>query len=86
MQLVRLEEHARLLVIQHLGVPLQRIGTKGEEFALVREEDRRGSLLVIRVIAGVEHFNPGFRTRLEQAWCNTISASNQEVVRLIRIC
>ena len=54
-----LEKQASLLLVKHLGVHLQCVFAEGEEFTLVREEDRCWRLLVIAVVTRVEHFDSG---------------------------
>ena len=57
MQLITLKEHGCLLVVEHLSVPEQGMVSESDELTLVAEENRRRSLLVVRIVTRVEHLD-----------------------------
>jgi hypothetical protein len=53
-----LEKQARLLLVKHFCVHLQRVLAEGEELSLVGEEDRGRRLLVIAIVARIQYLDP----------------------------
>lgn len=78
----RLKQHCRIFLVQHFGIQLQSILAKGEKFALIREQDSRRRLLVVAIIARIEHFDAWLLVALGhwQFWCDTVAISKQSKV------
>jgi hypothetical protein len=52
-----LEKHCRLLVIEHLSVPGQRLRAKRNELTVVGEKNGSARLLIVVLVARVEYFD-----------------------------
>ena len=52
-----LKQHCRVFLVQHFGVQLQCILAKCEELALIGKQNRCWRLLVVAIVARVEHLN-----------------------------
>lgn len=73
MQFISLEEHARLFIIKHLCIPLERSIPKSYKFTFVAEQNSSVGFLVISLVTRVEHFNARFGARLNQSRSNAIA-------------
>jgi len=79
-QLVSLEKHARLLIIEHFSVLGERLRAERQELGVITKEDGGGGLLVITLIARIEHFDAGLACGVSKPGCNTVAGSTSAKV------
>lgn len=77
---VALEQHSCLLVVYHLSVALDGLVSESYEVSIVIEQDRRGGLLVVLVVARIKHFDARLLSWLHLAGSDSEPSTMSELL------